>query len=179
MKLAKALVSQLAFATAGSVSVPVVSVPIDAEVRKPFAWHLARALTKQIYAVYLAVSVLLCLFPALLPALYAGGTHLPNWLLLLQLTCYEVVLVDVLCKRFLRFPRPLPPHRNGFPSGHSTYSFAVAALVGTLFPALAPLWFAVAGAIAWSRFYLKAHFLYQVCGGAIMGLFLGLLVTSL
>lgn len=179
MKLAKALVAQLAFATAGSIPAPVVSVPVDVDVAKPFAWYLAKALTKQIYAVFLLVSALLCLFPSLLPALYSGGTNLPNWMLLVQLTVYEVVLVDLFCKRFLRFPRPLPPHRNGFPSGHSTFSFAVAALIGTLYPALAPAWFGIAAAIAWSRFYLKGHFLYQVCGGAIMGLFLGLLVTSL
>ena len=65
--------------------------------------------------------------------------------------------------------RLLAPEGFSFPSGHSTGSFAFAAFVATFRPRFAPLLFAVAAAIAWSRVVLGVHYPSDVTGGAILG----------
>ena len=78
-------------------------------------------------------------------------------------------LLLVFCLKTLTgWPRPLGA-MDGFPSGHSTLAFGLAWLVAQMRPRLAPLWFALALAIAWSRVEVQAHFDYQVAVGALLG----------
>ena len=71
-------------------------------------------------------------------------------------------------KRATGLPRP-DGDPTGFPSGHTTFSFAIAWLLMQTHPKLAPLWYAVAVAIGWSRVEGDAHFPYQVLCGAVLG----------
>lgn len=67
---------------------------------------------------------------------------------------------------------------DGFPSGHTTTSFALAWLLTRAFPRLAPLWYALAAAIGWSRVEGHAHFRYQVLCGAVLGTGIAWAVTE-
>ena len=79
-------------------------------------------------------------------------------------------------KRLTRLPRP-DGDQTGFPSGHTTFAFALAWLLSRTYPRLAPLWYAVAVVIGWSRVEGNAHFPYQVLWGAVLGTALGGLVS--
>ena len=81
---------------------------------------------------------------------------------LLTLLCVEGL------KQASRLPRP-NGEPTGFPSGHTTLSFAVAGLLTRAFPRLAPLWYVSAISIGWSRVEGHAHFPYQVLVGAVIG----------
>ena len=87
-----------------------------------------------------------------------------------------VAVLTPLCveglKRATRLPRP-DGDPSGFPSGHTTFAFALAWLLMQSYPRLAPLWFAVAIAIGWSRVEGHAHFPYQVLCGAFFGTIIG------
>lgn len=72
------------------------------------------------------------------------------------------------------------PHFYSFPSSHSCTSFS---LVCVSF-ILCPTWFAcitlvIAAGIAFSRFYLQAHYFTDVICGIILGLFCGWLTVKL
>ena len=70
-------------------------------------------------------------------------------------------------------PEPLMfiPHTNSFPSGHAAISFACAATIARFAPRhAAPLLYALAVLIAWSRVYVGAHYPLDVLGGAAIGL---------
>ena len=81
-------------------------------------------------------------------------------------------LVTFICveslKRATRLPRP-DGEPTGFPSGHTTLSFAVAGLLSQVSPRFAVLWYAAAISISWSRIEGHAHFPYQVLAGAVIG----------
>ena len=79
-------------------------------------------------------------------------------------------------KRATRLPRP-DGDPSGFPSGHTTFAFALAWLLARAYPRGTPLWFAVAVAIGWSRVEGHAHFAYQVLCGALFGTVIGWLVS--
>lgn len=102
--------------------------------------------------------------------LRAGPKLVAWWLLadsLLTPLCVEGL------KAITRLPRPrdLDGHigYNGFPSGHTMYSFALAWLLTQIHPRLAPLWYVWAVTIGWSRIEGGAHFRYQVLAGAALG----------
>ncbi len=57
----------------------------------------------------------------------------------------------------------------GFPSAHSAYAFAMAALLGRWFPKFRILFYVLAGIIAWTRIYLFLHFPTDVIAGGILG----------
>lgn len=71
-------------------------------------------------------------------------------------------------KRATSLPRP-DGDPTGFPSGHTTFAFALASLLTRTHPKLAPLWYTAAVAIGWSRVEGEAHFPYQVLCGAALG----------
>jgi len=75
-------------------------------------------------------------------------------------------------KRLTRLPRP-DGDPSGFPSGHTTFAFALAWLLTRAYPRGTPLWFAVAVSIGWSRVEGHAHFPYQVLCGAFLGTVIG------
>jgi undecaprenyl-diphosphatase len=58
---------------------------------------------------------------------------------------------------------------NGMPSGHSTSAFALACSLSLLYPRARVLWFAFGLLIAASRIMVDAHYLSDVCAGAMLG----------
>jgi membrane-associated phospholipid phosphatase len=66
-------------------------------------------------------------------------------------------------------PRP-SGSGGGFPSGHAATAFVLAFLLSSRYPRLAGIWYGIAVAIGWSRIEMRSHYLYQVVGGAILGL---------
>jgi len=59
---------------------------------------------------------------------------------------------------------------DSFPSGHAMTICCVATILSGVAPALAPLWFAVALYLAFTRAVLNAHFLSDVFAGAGIGI---------
>ena len=117
-----------------------------------------------LYQSFIAIAAVLFIWRGL-----RGGPKLLLWwppaIALGTGLCVEVL------KRATGLPRP-DGDPTGFPSGHTTFSFAIAWLLTQTNPKLAPLWYAVAVAIGWSRVEGDAHFPYQVLCGAALGTFL-------
>jgi len=113
------------------------------------------------YNSYIAVSLLL-LF---LWARRQGERRILWWPFDAGLCCF-------LCVTLLKFVSQLPRPSgspSGFPSGHTTFSFALAGLILAARPRLAPLWFLFAMGVGWSRVEVGAHYPYQVVVGAFLG----------
>jgi len=58
---------------------------------------------------------------------------------------------------------------NGMPSGHTTTAFALAFSLSIFYPRLRLLWFAYALLLGVSRVMVDAHYLSDVCAGAMLG----------
>ena len=98
-------------------------------------------------------------------------------------TALAVVTVDLfvsLLKELIDRPRPfrsvpsadpLVGYTVGdsFPSGHAATSFAGAVVLSLFFVRLAPAFFPLAAAIAFSRIYVGVHYPADVVGGAAIG----------
>jgi len=65
------------------------------------------------------------------------------------------------------------PHSSSFPSGHATMSFGCATVLAVLEPRVAPLYLALAAAIAYSRLYLGVHWPLDVLAGGVLGCLVG------
>jgi undecaprenyl-diphosphatase len=73
---------------------------------------------------------------------------------------------------------PLPFHvripiTSSFPSGHATAAFTAAVFLSDDGESLAPLWFTLAGAVSFSRVYVRMHHASDVLAGAALGLAMG------
>jgi undecaprenyl-diphosphatase len=66
-----------------------------------------------------------------------------------------------------------------FPSAHAANSFAMATVVSWRLPRFAPLLFAVAALIAYSRVYVGVHYPLDVFAGAVLGMVVGKVLTRL
>jgi undecaprenyl-diphosphatase len=100
-----------------------------------------------------------------------------------------IALVDNFTYRVLKpsFQRERPPAVEttielrtdryagyGFPSNHAANNFAGAAFFSYCYPALTPVYFGIAGLVAYSRVYVGVHYPGDVIAGALLGLFFGL-----
>jgi len=88
----------------------------------------------------------------------------------------SAAVADVL-KLLVDRPRPLDhplvpePTTASFPSGHATTSFACAATLSSMLPrSAAPVLYALAAAIAYSRVYVGVHYPLDVLAGAALGI---------
>jgi undecaprenyl-diphosphatase len=99
------------------------------------------------------------------------------------LTVPTVVAADVIAygiKVLVDRPRPglnplvRLPTDPSFPSGHSATSFAGATVLAAFLPRrAAPVLFALAAGIAFSRIYVGVHWPFDVLAGALLGTALG------
>ncbi len=122
-----------------------------------------------LYTSFIVLTALLLLWQGI----RQGMRHLLWWLPAVgagAIACVEGL------KRLTRLPRP-DGDPTGFPSGHTTFVFALAWLLSRTHPRLAPLWYAVAVVIGWSRIEGDAHFPYQVLCGALFGTLIGLAIS--
>jgi undecaprenyl-diphosphatase len=97
-------------------------------------------------------------------------------------TGIESVLVNIGVKSLFRRRRPRPmeahplpfrqPITSSFPSGHATAAFCAATLLAED-EKLAPLYYAAASVVAFSRIHTKIHHASDVAGGVVIGLLLG------
>jgi undecaprenyl-diphosphatase len=67
---------------------------------------------------------------------------------------------------------------DSFPSGHTSASFAVAAVVARCCPALAWPAFALAGYVSLTRVFRGSHFVSDAVAGVVLGLVVGTLVAT-
>jgi undecaprenyl-diphosphatase len=63
-----------------------------------------------------------------------------------------------------------------FPSNHAMNMFGQAMLFTLFYPRLSPLFFLFAGVIGYSRIYVGVHYPTDVVGGAVLGIFCGIIV---
>jgi membrane-associated phospholipid phosphatase len=78
-------------------------------------------------------------------------------------------LASELTKMVVHERRPNNADLESFPSGHATAAFAAATMESAFHPKEAPLWYAGATLIGWSRVDLREHHTYDVVAGALLG----------
>ena len=82
-----------------------------------------------------------------------------------------------------RYPEPEPllhsAHDGAFPSGHAATSFAGATILSYAFPKLAPFFYVLAAAVAFSRVYVGVHYPLDIIGGAILGVLVAIALRLL
>ena len=71
------------------------------------------------------------------------------------------------------------PSTYSFPSGHTASSFAVSAVFIAISSKISIIIIIISTLIALSRIYLKVHYVSDVIGGAILGLFCGTITAHL
>ena len=74
-------------------------------------------------------------------------------------------------------PRPRG-HGYGFPSGHTGTAFGLASALSLSFPQIGFLFYFFAIFTGISRLYLRAHFVLDVLGGALLGTVVGSMITK-
>ena len=101
---------------------------------------------------------------------------------------------DLMAYRVLKptFQRPRPPAVEteiqlrtdryagySFPSNHAANNFGAATFLSYCYPALTPLFMAVASIIAFSRVYVGVHYPLDIFAGALLGIIFGLFFFKL
>ncbi|BCX14713.1 MAG: phosphatase PAP2 family protein [Patescibacteria group bacterium] len=67
---------------------------------------------------------------------------------------------------------------NSFPSGHSATAFGLATSLFLVDRNLGIFYFVLAGFVSWGRVLSRVHFLVDVLGGAVIGIFVSLLLEN-
>jgi undecaprenyl-diphosphatase len=99
------------------------------------------------------------------------------------------VLVDLVLKPSIARSRPFDvlmdirvvgsrPVTYSFPSGHACSALAGAWVLTLMWPRVAPLLWAMASLIAFSRVYIGVHYPIDVLAGALLGMAIGAFVTG-
>lgn len=141
--------------------------------------NLARLFSGAYYKTYIAVVV------AILVGLALHRRKMQTIIWGLELSAYCLVITNFL-KYSFHLPRPehmkhgLIVHGGyspGFPSAHTAFAFGLAWLMFVLKPRYAPLWFAFAVTVGWSRVETRAHYPYQVMCGAVLGMLIAYLIS--
>jgi decaprenylphosphoryl-5-phosphoribose phosphatase len=93
-------------------------------------------------------------------------------------TVWGTLAANYAVKLAVRRERPLEPgvvtlvpapSSSSFPSSHAAMSTAAAVVLCAARPRLAPLWVAMAAAMAWSRVYAGVHHRSDVAAGVALG----------
>jgi undecaprenyl-diphosphatase len=107
-------------------------------------------------------------------AILAGGYLRGNttvkrlgWAIMISLAA--VAALTITLKLSFQLPRPTARVDFGFPSGDTATAFSLAAAIGTAYPSVAPLTFIVASLTAIARLHSRAHFVWDIIAGAILG----------
>jgi hypothetical protein len=90
-----------------------------------------------------------------------------------SLRAADALLSSVLISEGLKLvtheERPNHGGHDSFPSGHTTAAFAIATAQSAFHPSQAPLWYAGAAFIGYSRVRLNEHHIHDVIAGAALG----------
>lgn len=91
----------------------------------------------------------------------------------------SLVVVEIL-KMIIARQRPLveplvSAAGSSFPSSHTAFAFAMAAVLCKVMPKYKVIWIIVACIVGLSRLWVGAHYLSDVIGGALIGCCIGLL----
>ena len=156
---------------------PTVAPSLGARLFPPSAYEFGRFLSNGFWNSYIFTTIVVLLLPY--GRFFRGGTSQKGrtfwWVLDVALTTFLIVTGT---KLLTQAPRP-NGQPSGFISGHTAFAIGLAFLVKETYPKLAPFWFIMAVAVAWSRIEEHAHFPYQVVLGEITGLCIGWGVSRL
>jgi membrane-associated phospholipid phosphatase len=113
--------------------------------------------------------------PAIGTALFAYGrfrrnAKVKNVGAAIVISLIVTAVVVNLLKILLQLPRPTPRSGFGFPSGDSGTAFSFAAALAFGYPVLAPALYFLAALVSAARLYFRAHFVWDVLGGAAIGI---------
>ena len=101
---------------------------------------------------------------------------------LLWLSFFSALAITGILKYTVLRPRPhlvlgvvalITKDSPAFPSGHTTSAFSVVPLIFKNFRYMKCIWLIFALLVAYSRVYIGIHYLSDVLGGVIIGLFFG------
>ena len=99
-------------------------------------------------------------------------------------TVWGTLAVNYGVKRLVARERPArpglvrAPASPSFPSSHAARSAAAAVVLTEARPGLAPLWIAMAGAMAWTRLHAGVHHRSDVLAGLALGTVTGLAAVA-
>jgi membrane-associated phospholipid phosphatase len=77
-------------------------------------------------------------------------------------------------KHGVQLPHPRLPSAFELPSGRTSAVFAVASALSVAFPTLSPVFYSLALLAGIARLYSRAHYIWSVVGGAVIGVAAGL-----
>lgn len=131
------------------------------------------------------------LFICLLLWLRGNGTARRAAVRTLGASLTAQAIVNLLLKRIFRRDRPFrkarnraillvaPPREHSWPSGHAASSAAALTVLGHYYPRQVPALALLAGLISYSRVYVGVHYPFDVAGGSLIGLGVGIVWLGL